>query len=63
MDNNETRITEKPDQIAEDKLDTVAGGGDITYIICHICGFELPIHGPHNFVNKCPRCGSPMKTW
>ena len=62
MDNNCTLNAEK---IEDGTLENVSGGGagHIDFIICHICGYNLPVKGQHNFVSRCPKCGAPMKTW
>lgn len=59
MDNKE-----KTAQVEDSTLEDVSGGaGHIDHIICHVCSYNLPVHGQHNFVSRCPRCGAPMKTW
>ena len=65
MENTNNLNMSKLIEVDGDALDNVAGGksGHIDYIICHTCGYNLPIHGQHNFVNRCPRCGGSIKTW
>lgn len=53
------------ESIDDETMEGVVGGSaNINYIICPTCGYEINLKGwQHNFNNRCPRCGGPIRTW
>ena len=66
MEKNENLCAENLEHVKDAMLEDVAGGGNITYVVCCTCGAQVPANHPtgvYYYNNICPFCHGRIKSW